>query len=175
MYHSITFIDENENEINTWDTLQLIPSSRPLVVPPSVEFNFVELPMAREPLDATLLKYGTREGDWQFVVSQDSEKFIWKDFEANQWIDLRQFTVKELANMKKTYGSDDWVTRYVDLLAQVPGHETLVVLEDDPDHFYEGRVMISAWQTGASFSSVTFHYILEPYKRSIDDPTIYSL
>ena len=39
MYHSITF----DNEKNTWDDWQLIPSSRPLVVPPSSKANYVNV------------------------------------------------------------------------------------------------------------------------------------
>ena len=37
MYHSITFA----NEKNTWDDWRLIPSSPPLVVPPSIKADYV--------------------------------------------------------------------------------------------------------------------------------------
>ena len=39
MYHSITF----DNEKNTWDDWHLIPSSRPLVAPPSIKSNYVDV------------------------------------------------------------------------------------------------------------------------------------
>lgn len=175
MYHSITFIDQNENEINTWDDLFLIPSSRPLVVPPDVEFNFIELPLAREPIDATQLRFGMRQGEWQFVVSQDNERILWKDLEPKKWIDLRDFTWRELSETRRHRANDDWVKRYIDSKENLPGNRVFVILEDDPEYLYEGRVWVSAWQTGASYSSVSFSYILEPYKYNISNPSIYSL
>ena len=48
MYHSITFGTKN-----TWDDWHLIPKTRPLVNPPTVKTNYVDIPCGDGVLDLT--------------------------------------------------------------------------------------------------------------------------
>ena len=48
MYHSITLGTKN-----TWDDWHLIPTSRPVVNPPSVKTNMIEIPGGDGVLDLT--------------------------------------------------------------------------------------------------------------------------
>ena len=68
MYHSITFGDKN-----TWDDWHLIPSTRPLVNPPSRKKNTVDIPGADGSLDLSNVVsghpvYENRSGSFEFIV-----------------------------------------------------------------------------------------------------------
>ena len=76
MYHSITFRDNNGNEVNTWDDWHLIPSTRPLVNLPSVRTKNVEIPGANGSVDLTEILsgeplYGDRTGSFDFLPLND--------------------------------------------------------------------------------------------------------
>ena len=141
MYHSITF----NSEKNTWDDWHLIPSSRPLVAPPSVVTKFVEIPGLDGSVDLTTAvtgypTYSRRVGSWQFIVAN---------------------------------GYGDWAVRYSEIMDYLHGRECTVILEDDPGYFYEGRMTVATWESGKNFSMVEITYELMPYKRefttSVDD------
>lgn len=144
MYHSITF-NNGSSDINTWDDWHLIPTSRPLVAPPTVATKFVEIPGMDGSVDLTEAvtgypTYSRRVGSWQFIVAN---------------------------------GYGEWEVRYSEILAAIHGIDCTVILEDDPGYFYEGRITVSTWESGKSFSMVEIAYELMPYKRefssSVDD------
>ena len=72
MYHSITFINSQNKEKNTWDDWYLIPSSRPVFNPPSVKTQYIDIPGANGQIDLTesltgYPVYKNREGSWNFM------------------------------------------------------------------------------------------------------------
>ena len=133
MYHSITIGSKN-----TWDDWRLIPSSRPLVVPPTVKESSLDIPGTNGLLDTTdmhgRVMYGNRAGSWQFFVENDFRP---------------------------------WEEAYSDIMGYVHGQARYVVLEDDPEYYYQGRIKVNQWASNKDYSSITFDYNLDPYKYKI--------
>lgn len=137
MYHSITIGNKN-----TWDDWHLMPTTRPLVVPPAIATNYVDIPGLDGFVDLSTaltgsLNYGRRSGTWQFALVQD-------DYGA--------------------YG--DWQTRYSQIMADLKGGPKRVTLEDDPAYFYEGNVYVSAFKSDKWYSTIDLTYDFNPFKRS---------
>lgn len=147
MYHSITIgeLDPNDStswskSINTWDDWHLIPTSRPLVNPPQVKTNYVQLPGGDGILDLTTSlagrpTYGNRSGSWEFRVMN---------------------------------GYQEWSILYSEIMAYLHGQEFVCVLEDDPAYFYHGRFSVNQWRSDKTHSIIVINYNLDPYKKEID-------
>ena len=133
MYHSIIIGD-----INTWDDWHLFPTSRPVVNPPEVKTEYVEIPGADGALDYTEVlsgvKFKNRTGSWEFGVMNDYQ---------------------------------DWNVLYQKILSYIHGRKLRVVLEDDPLYYYNGRLSLNSWTSSEQFSTITIDYVLEPYKYPI--------
>lgn len=135
MYHSITIGTKN-----TWNDWHLIPKSRPLVNPPSVKTNFVEIPGGDGALDlSTALSgrptYKNRTGSWEFVAEN---------------------------------GFKDWAVLYSEIMTYLHGQKMKAVLEDDPEYYYEGRYQVNQWRSDPNYSVIVIDYNVGPYKRDID-------
>lgn len=131
MYHSITIGDKN-----TWDDWHLIPSSRPLVSPPNVRTNLVDVPGTDGSLDITdaligRATYTDRTGSWDFFVDN---------------------------------GYGKWSDRYSEIMAYLHGKKLTAVLEDDPLFYYEGRFFVNEWRSDPYYSRITINYEVGPYK-----------
>lgn len=134
MYHSITIGDKN-----TWTDWHLIPSSRPVFVPPSVKTNYVDIPGGDGSLDLTTAISGRagfkdRSGSFTFYVAN---------------------------------GYKEWQEVYSEVMGYLHGKKLKAILEDDPNYYYEGRFAVSSWQSDKDYSSITISYVVGPYKRSI--------
>lgn len=136
MYYSITF-GEGSNIRNTWDDWHLIPTSRPLVSPPEVKTEFVDIVGTDGSLDLTEALSGVnfkdREGEWEFKVAN---------------------------------GYQEWNVLYTDILSFINGKNLKIQLESDPGFYYYGRLSVTEWISSESegFSSVKIKYIVEPFK-----------
>lgn len=135
MYHSLIISGKN-----TYDEWGLVPTSRPLVNPPSVKTQYYKNPGGNGELDYTTILtgrplYEMRKGSWEFWVCPENE----------------------------------WANVYTSLLKYIHGKKHQVILEDDPDFFYTGRLSINAWKSDKHNSLVTIDYILSPYKESINE------
>lgn len=133
-YHSITIGDKN-----TWDDWHLVPTSRPLVNPPQVKTNYVDLPGGDGVLDLTTAlsgrpTYGNRSGSWEFLVMN---------------------------------GYQDWSTLYSEIMIYLHGQEFRAILDDDPNYFYLGRFSVNSWKSNKNWSSITIDYNVGPYKKSV--------
>lgn len=131
MYHSITIGDKN-----TWTDWHLIPATRPLVNPPPVKTNMIEIPGADGTLDLTetlagRAVYGDRTGSWTFYVDN---------------------------------GHATWSSIYSTIMAYLHGKQMTCVLEDDPAFYYEGRFSVNQWLSEASNSKIVINYEVGPYK-----------
>ncbi len=134
MYHSITFGDKN-----TWDDWHLIPSSRPLFAPPTVNTSYIDIPGMDGQLDASdaLVGYATfknRSGSWDFVVAEG-------------------------------YGT--WNQRYMEITEYLHGQKMKAILEDEPEYYYEGRFSVNSWKSGDNWSGITIDYNVGPYKKEL--------
>lgn len=158
-YHSVTFfVQPNLNDLytaicnaaegieiestkfyNTWDTWHLIPKTRPVIAPPSMKSNVVDIPGSDDPLDLsyTLTSYATynrRSGSISFYV----ENYF-----------------------------KPWDELYSEIMSKVQGKKLNIILNDDPMYYYEGKVQVSGWSSDKERSTITFTYDLSPYKMYI--------
>lgn len=136
MDHSITFTDENNVSKNTYDDWYLIPSSRPVVSEPGVNFKYVDIPGRSGSIDLTgyLTTTPTKSdssGSWDFYVEND-------------------------------HGL--WTSRRDTIAGYLNGSEMKMILDDDPTYYYIGRFVMSKWTPGESHSVVTIDYRIPPYK-----------
>lgn len=130
-YHSITI-----GEKNTWDDWHLVPTSRPLVVPPNVNTSYVTVPGASGSLDLTEAltghpTYSNRNGSWEFLVMNG-------------------------------YGS--WEARYSEIMGYLHGKKFRAILDDDPNYYYEGRFSVASWTSPKDWSRISINYNVGPYK-----------
>lgn len=143
MYHSLTISGKN-----TWDTWHLIPPTRPVVNPPEVKTQIMEIPGRNGFLDLSELLtgdivYGSRQGSWTFIAHPDY------------------------------HDTEPWNVRYQRIAQYLHGKTHTVILEDDPNYYYEGRLKVNQWAPGANWSQVAIDYTLMPFKKEItmsDEP-----
>ena len=132
MYHSITIGSKN-----TWDDWHLIPKTRPLVNPPEVKTNYVDIPGGDGSIDlSTALSgrpiYKNRNGSWDFYVENDFKP---------------------------------WQELYTEIMTYLHGQEFRVILEDDPHFYYQGRLSVNTWRSDQYWSLITIDYEFSPFKR----------
>lgn len=133
MYHSITFGDKN-----TWDDWHLVPSSRPLFLPPVQKTTVIDIPGFDGVIDlsTSLTKYpiySNRTGTLEFIVMN---------------------------------GYEDWATKYSEIMNYLHGRTVEAILEDDPGFCYKGRFEVDTWESknDGTWSTIKIKYDLEPYK-----------
>ena len=136
--HSISFAYTSGNSVvlkNTWQHFHLIPTSRPVVNPPEVKTNYVDIPGANGSLDYTEVldgvKYGNRTGSWEFMVAN---------------------------------GYAEWYEVYNEILSFFHGKMFKVQLCDDKTYYYEGRLSVNQWKSDQKYSTITIDYNFNPYK-----------
>ena len=139
--HSISFIDD-KGSFNTWTSWNMLPTSRPSVKPPEVKTEFVEIPGMSGALDYTEALsgrpiYGMRKSSWEFVI----------------------------LNKQDGYDLDNWTRTYSEILQAIHGKRKRVILkEDDPNYYYEGRLTVNDWKSDKDHSKITIDYVIDPYK-----------
>lgn len=135
LYHSITIGNDSVSK-NTWNDWHLIPESRPLFNPPSVKFNYVDIPGADGSLDLTTVMtgkplYENRTGSWTFIAEN---------------------------------GYREWQKLYSDISVYLHGRKFRATLEDDPEFYYEGRFSVNQWRSDPYWSKIVIDYNVDPYK-----------
>jgi len=138
MYHSITI-----GEKNTYDDWHLVTPSRPVINPPKVKSNYIEIPGRDGVIDLTdaligRATYSNRSGSWEFIVLNE-------------------------------YGpGQDWATLYTEIMEYLHGQNYKVVLsDDDPGFYYYGRLDVNQWRSNPTWSRIVIDYNLGPYKYDI--------
>lgn len=128
-YHSITI-----GEKNTWDDWHLIPSSRPVVNPPSVNEKFIDIPGRSGQLDLTesvfgRTVYGNSTGSWEFRVMND----YWP-----------------------------WAVAYSTIMNYLHGQRYECSLDDEPEQKFVGRLKVNEWKSDKNWSTIVIDYSLDP-------------
>lgn len=139
MYHSIDFYSVKTGVTkNTWEDFYLIPTSRPLINPPTKKIKTVDIPGANGVLDLTdsltgYPLYNNREGTFEFIVDNGNEK---------------------------------WAVLYSEIMDFFSNNVFRITLEDDPDYYYEGTCKVDSWvsNTDGTWSNLTIGYSVGPYK-----------
>ncbi len=145
--HSISFIKMDfaqrtyQTVANTWTDWHLIPASKPVVAPPSVQIKMVEIPGSDMQLDLTDYltgkpQYGLRSGSFSFFVDNSDP-----------------YTNPEAIRSA--------------IMTTIHGKKMQMILRDDPDFYYNGRFTVGNFEPGESRSRVTINYQLDPYIMSI--------
>lgn len=138
MYHSLIFgVKEGDTsaKYNTWDDFHLIPKTRPVINPPEPVTSYMEIPGSDIVLDYTETLSGLH-----FKPRVGSWTFY----------------------VENGYG--DWESRYSRLLTLLHGKKVRVVMEDNPNYFYDGRLTINSWNSEKDWSMVEIGYVLGVYK-----------
>ena len=138
--HSIT-IDPDGLNINTWKDWHMAPQSRPFVASPPVKEEYVDVPGADGALDYT----DALTGKARYGRRTGSWNFIVDD-------EYR----------------DNWPEFYSTVLMRIHGKNfDKIVLDDDPDYYYKGRLTISGNFGNRDYNNVQIAYNLDPYKRPL--------
>ena len=159
--HSVLFgeigvkrLDEHGTEIetttslkNSWKDWHLIPTSRPVVDPPPVKKNTIEIIGANSLIDLTEVPrgfptYGNRTGSFEFYVDHST-------------------------NWGPNYDQEyDWIKAFNEIKAYLHGYKMRVYLGDDLENFYYGRLEVKSWKTGKNISTIAIDYDFDPYMLS---------
>lgn len=135
---------------DAYETWHLVPSSsRPTISMPGVETKFVTIPGMDGSYDLSQFlrkerpAFGDRSGSLEFTVEND-------------------FDVS-------SRNEEFWMTIYPKILGCLHGKRLKMVLkEDDPDFYWEGRFTVDRYDPDDGFhSKVTISYALSPFKRRI--------
>ena len=121
---------------NTWTDWHLIPSSRPAIAHPPFVSKYIEIPGSDNVLDLT----DYLSGRANLGQRQGSLGFI-------------------VAN-----GFEDWETIRQRIINTIHGKRIKMMLQDDPDFYYEGRFTVGNWESGSENSGISLSYQLDPYK-----------
>lgn len=133
--HSVIFGNKH-----SWLDWHLVPASKPVVPPPELVENYVDIPGANGQLDLTDVMngfptYKNRSGEFSFIIDPE------------YWFLDKAYP--EIANA-------------------VHGQKMRVILTDDPEWCYEGRVAISNAESGRDYSTITFKYNFDPFKLTVN-------
>ena len=138
--HSIT-IDPDGLNINTWKDWHMAPQSRPFVASPPIKEEYVDVPGADGALDYT----DALTGKARYGRRTGSWTFI----------------------VDNEYG-DNWPEFYTTIMTRLHGKNfDKIVLDDDPDFYYKGRLSVSGGFGNRDYNTVQIGYNLDPYKRPI--------
>ena len=141
MYYSITFTNSSGAKKNTWDDWQMIPTAPPQVEAPEVYTNYVDIPgRTAGPIDLS----EALSGRPTFLNSEGDWEFVLDaDFQS------RPIMYQELKNF-------------------LHGRMMKIELEEDPLHYYNGRISVSAPKTSKSNATISLHYNIVPIRYNSD-------
>ena len=131
------------DDINTWDDWHLIPTSRPTVNMPEVETKLVTIPGVHGFVDISNTLTGT--------PTYQTRSGTWEFYVHNEY--------------------EFWADIYSKIAEYLHGLSHRIILEDDPDYYYTGRLSIGDYKSDANWSTVPINYSLEPFKRELIDST----
>lgn len=141
MYYSVTFTNSSDEKRNTWEDWRLIPTAPPMIEPPEVYTNYVDIPGRKTgPVDLSEAltngpAYKSSEGSWEFVSGIEND------------------------NRPETYSQ---------LKAFLHGKTMKIVLEEDPYHYYNGRFYVEAPRTGKGRNMYGIKYQIMPVRYNLD-------
>lgn len=141
MYYSVTFTSSEGVKRNTWQDWHLVPTSPPMVAPPEPYTNYVEIPGRIEgPIDLSEVLTGGPS----YQNSEGSWEFVLVE---------GYYPRPETYQMLKKF---------------LHGRQMKIELEEDPLHYYIGRLTIEQPSTGRGNSSFTINYVIRPVRYNLD-------
>lgn len=134
------YFSVNIGSKNTWKDWGLASATRLYVSPPDVKTEYVDISVMNGSLDFT---------------DSISEEERYKE-RSGEW----EFIVQS----KKS-----WATVFSQVSNYCNGKRRRIVLEDDSEHFYLGRVWVNNWKTEKIFSRIVLNYKVDPFKYTNTD------
>lgn len=126
---------------STWFDWHLIPSSRPLVTPPEERTNFVDISWRNGYIDDSQTLAG--------IPLFDNRQGSWEFYVMHDYW-------------------DSWAVAYQTIANAINGKRLKAILDDDIEHYYEGRFWVSDWNSARDgYSRITISYDVYPYKRDL--------
>ncbi len=117
----------------------LIPKTRPVFNPPVVKTQYVNVPGGDGQIDLTSTLYG------EPVYDMRTGSF--------------EFYVEN---------GRDWTVVYSTIMGYCHGQRLPIILDDDPNYFYEGRVSVNQWRSDPNNSVIVIDALVDPYKYEVN-------
>jgi len=181
--------DISFNGVHSWNDLYLIPLERPVIPPPEVKTNLVDIPGGNGSIDLTNALtgepcYKDRTGSIEFmVVRKNMDLEVYKET-TGQMIrpDLSALNAEVRYDPWTPDHPGDpsvapmyWVVRYREIMESIHGVSGPMIYSEDPSCFYKGRFSVSDWKTGDTYSTVSVNFIASPFRYSTDHLGLYGL
>lgn len=120
---------------DTYKEWGLVPKARLHVAQPEVKTNYIDVP----------------GGDGQLDYSDILTGKVRYGRRTGSW----EFWLKP---------QERWAEVYTDLLMTIHGKTEKLILTDEPDYFYTGRISVNSFKSEEKDSTIVLDYNLEPYK-----------
>lgn len=120
---------------NVYEKWGLVAKSRLHVAQPEVKTNYIDVP----------------GGDGQLDYSDILTGKVRYGRRTGSW----EFWLKP---------QERWAEVYTDLLMTIHGKTEKLILTDEPDYFYTGRISVNSFKSEEKDSTIVLDYNLEPYK-----------
>lgn len=127
---------------NTWEDWRLIPGSPPTIPIPAIKKKFVELPAGNGSIDLT----GFLANGPYYGMREGTWEFAITDQER---------TREETASMIAHYLHGKRFEK--------------IVLEDDPEHYYSGRLEFGGIKVGKTFSTLSIAFTIDTFKHKLSE------
>lgn len=126
------------NGKHTWEDWHLIPEQKPIIPPPALREKYVDIPGANGQIDLT----EALTGHPTFHQRTGSVRFL---------VDISQWS---------------WEDAYTTIMNELHGRQVQMVLTDEPDWYYIGRVTVNSFESGQGLSRITLNYNVSPFRYS---------
>jgi len=123
---------------HTYRTWSLLLKSRPVISPPVPKTKVIQVPGTDTVIDLTEALTG-------------DVKYEPRTIECEFWI---------------VEGRSKWPAVYSAILNELHGKRMNIVMDDDPNYYYTGRVAVEAFDAEKKTATVKIVAEVEPYKRS---------
>lgn len=121
---------------HSWKDWHLIPSAPPVIPPPKPKTNYLDIPGTNGSLDISEILTGVPT----YENRTGSMGFIY---------------LTEFGSSRRMYET---------IMNAVHGRRLQVILTDDPEYYYEGRVSVKEYSISSQYSGFSFDYVFEPFK-----------
>lgn len=123
---------------NTWDDWHLVPTSQPVFATPKLKTNFIDIPGGDGALDFS------------------------EALSGHPVYNNREGSLEYIVINGDTYGT--LLERRTEIINYLHGKRMQVTMEEDPNHYYEGRFTVDNWKSNEAESTIIINYVLDPYK-----------
>ena len=62
-------------------------------------------------------------------------------------------------------GRSKWPAVYSAIMNELHGRKVQIIMDDDPNYYYLGRVVVDEWESDKKTATIVLHAEVEPYKR----------